>query len=63
MDKLIILSALNLTLFILNLWTMNRTLRIQGDIIKRDSEFILETTRIVTEGNRVLQDEVRQACQ
>lgn len=48
MDKNIILLALNLTLFILNQWTQNRTLRIQNDIIKRDQDFILETTKIVS---------------
>lgn len=47
MDKNIILTALNLALFILNLWTQNRTLQIQNDIIKRDQDFIQETARMI----------------
>ena len=48
MDKNIILLALNLTLFILNQWTQNRTLRIQADIIKRDQDFVFETAKIIS---------------
>lgn len=48
MDKNIILLALNLVLFILNLWTQNRTLQIQNDIIKRDQDFVLETTKLMS---------------
>lgn len=48
MDKNIILSALNLALFILNQCMANRTIRMQNDIIKRDQDFILETTKIVS---------------
>ena len=47
MDNNIILAALNLALFILNLWTQNRALQIMNDIIKRDQDFILETTKII----------------
>lgn len=54
MDKNIILLALNLTLFILNLWTQNRTLRIQADIIKRDQDFVFETAKII---GRAVQEE------
>lgn len=54
MDKNIILLALNLTLFILNLWTQNRTLRIQADIIKRDQDFVFETAQIIS---RAVQEE------
>ena len=54
MDKNILLLALNLTLFILNLWTQNRTLRIQADIIKRDQDFVFETAKIIS---RAVQEE------
>ena len=54
MDKNIILLALNLALFILNLWTQNRTLRIQADIIKLDQDFVFETAKII---GRAVQEE------
>lgn len=57
MDKNIILLALNLTLFILNQWTQNRTLRIQADIIKRDQDFILETTKLISRAVELEKDE------
>lgn len=47
MDNNIILTALNLVLFILNLWTQHSTLEFQDQIIKRDRDFIQETARII----------------
>lgn len=49
MDNIIILSALNLALFILNLWMINRTLVVLNDTIKRDEDLIAEITKIVSE--------------
>ena len=57
MDKNIILLALNLALFILNLWTQNRTLQIQNDIIKRDQDFVLETTKLISRAVELEKDE------
>ena len=57
MDNNIILAALNLALFILNLWTYNRTLQIQNDIIKRDQDFILETTKLMSRVVELEKDE------
>ena len=45
----IILSAINLALFILNLWAMNRTLVVLDNTIKRDEDLIVEITKIVSE--------------
>ena len=47
MDKNIILLALNLVMFVINLWTQQRTFELQDQIIKRDQDFIQETTRII----------------
>lgn len=47
MDKNTILLALNLAMFIINLWTQQRTLELQDQIIKRDQDFIQETARII----------------
>ena len=48
MDKNIILMALNLAMFIINHWVLSGTLTMQNGIIKRDQDFILETTKIVS---------------
>lgn len=45
----IILQGINLALFILNLWAMNRTLVVLDNTIKRDEDLIVEITKIVSE--------------
>ena len=49
MDKNIILLALNLALFILNLWMINRTLVVLNDTIKRDEDLITEIAKVMGE--------------
>ena len=49
MDNIIILSAINLALFILNLWAMNRTLVVLNKTIKRDEDLIVDITKIASE--------------
>ena len=45
----IILQGINLALFILNLWAMNRMLVVLDNTIKRDEDLIVEITKIVSE--------------
>lgn len=49
MDNNIILSALNLALFLLNLWMINRTLVVLNDTIKRDEDLIAEIAKTIGE--------------
>ena len=48
MDKNIILTALNLAMFIINHWAMSRTIKTQNDIIKRDEDLIADITKTVS---------------
>ena len=49
MGNIIILSALNLALFLLNLWMINRTLVVLNDTIKRDEDLIAEIAKTIGE--------------
>ena len=49
MDNNVILTAINLALFILNLWMINRTLVVLNDTIKRDEDLIAEITKTISE--------------